>query len=227
MGDANSSLVDTRIARTEAPAAAKQLYRRLLHDGVILPQLRNDIPHCLGRAFPVRDDHSGFAALFGWNVDHRPLPHERITGIKIEVTDWYWYTEPNEEPQLLPAPPAERHYGLFLNYDGGFNVNCPHCARAIERGDNEGSPLDVALKQWCLDPEHTFLHCNACSLDSALPDWRSDAHGFAAGHLGMTLWGGHLLALTERPDYASAQVLWRLFGGTAMAPAPAIVYCTI
>jgi hypothetical protein len=239
MGDVNTSLVDTTISREAAPKAAREVYDRLVQHGVIVPRLESGdgLPYCLAEcAFPVRDDYRGFDDLEGWGAPKREVDtaaplHANVTAIEIEVTGYRWLVGANGAPELLPSPflgpglsPGD--YGLFMNFEGGFSVNCPHCAMAIELGGEGRDDLADAINAWCITPESSSLGCSTCGTSAPLPAWRSNNHEFAAGHLAITAWGEHLLGLTERPSSASARFVKALLGDPD-AIQPAVVFCNI
>ncbi|WP_081068339.1 hypothetical protein [Burkholderia stagnalis] len=227
MGDRNTSLVDTEIARELAPKAARELYRRLVDSGVILPELRNDLS-LGGFAFPLCADFRGLDDLEGWGAPERVIDayspeFTRITAIEITVTGCAWEIGSDGQPELTVR---SDHRGLFMNFEGGFSVNCPICSGAVELGGDGSEGLYEALDAWCKDPALSLLRCSSCDTTVPLSAWRSENHEFAAGHLGITLWGEHLLGLVERPSSASAKLLKGLFAGTAGVE-PAVVFCNI
>jgi hypothetical protein len=227
MGDRNTSLVDTEISREVAPKLAHELYERLLDSGVILPELRDDLS-LGGFAFPLRDDFRGLDDLEGWGSPERAIDSHspestRITAIEIGVTGHRWHIGSNGRPELTAQ---SGNYGLFMNFEGGFTVNCPSCRFAVELGADGSDGLHDALDAWCQDPESSLLRCTSCSAAAPLSAWKSENHEFAAGHLGITLWGEHLLGLVERPSSASAKLLKDLFTG-ANGVDPAVVFCNI
>lgn len=227
MGDVSTSLVDTAIAREAAPRAARELYERLVDSGVIVAELRDGL--ALGElAFPLRADFRGLDDLEGWGsperkVDAHSPGSTRITGIEIVVTGHVWQIDAKSRPELAAR---SRSYGLFMNFDGGFSVNCPSCGGAVELGAEGSEALYQALDVWCDAPESSRLRCGSCHATAPLSAWRSKNYEFAAGHLGITLWREHLLGLVERPSSPSAQHLKKLFAG-ADGIDPAVVFCNI
>ncbi|MBR8087150.1 hypothetical protein KDX23_31020 [Burkholderia vietnamiensis] len=227
MGDATTALIDTKISRASAPNAACALYARLVEGGVIVPELRSGLS--LGaHAFPLRADFRGLDDLEGWGSPERKVDAyspvvTRITAIQIDVTGHGWQTGATGRPELVAS--ADNH-GLFMNYDGGFSVNCPSCRTAIELGADGSDELGEALDAWCREPESARLRCPSCDSITPVSEWRSVNYEFAAGHLGMTLWGEHLLGLVERPSSAAAKHLKTLFSAIEGAE-PAVVFCNI
>lgn len=227
MGDHNTSLVDTTISRVAAPVAARELYKRLVNGGVILPELRDGLSSG-GLAFALRGDFRGLDDLEGWGSPERVTDSyspefTRITSVQIEVTGHKWQVGSNGLPELTAGPDS---YGLFMNFEGGFTVNCPSCRTAVEPGSAESEGLYRALDAWCRTPESSLLRCTSCHAAAPLSAWQSEHHEFAAGHLGMTLWDEHLLGLVQRPSSASSQHLKRLFAGDDGVD-PAVVFCNI
>ncbi|WP_233831983.1 hypothetical protein [Paraburkholderia sp. ZP32-5] len=228
MGDYNTSLVDTDVSREDAPKSALKLYERLVDGGVIRPELRDDLS-LRGFAFPLRDDFRGLDDLEGWGSPERKVNSHspeftRIKAIEIDVTGHAWQIGADGRPELIAH---SRNYGLFMNFEGGFRVNCPSCNVAVEIGAEGSEGLDDALNVWCEDPDsHSPLRCRSCHVAAPLSAWRSKDYEFAAGHLGMTLWGEHLLGLTERPFSAATKLLKGLFAGSDGVD-PAVVFCNI
>ncbi|RQS03209.1 hypothetical protein DIE07_32250 [Burkholderia sp. Bp9002] len=227
MGDRNTSLVDTEISRASAPKGARELYERLVESGVILPELRDDLS-LGGFAFPLRDDFRGLDDLEGWGsperaIDSHSSEFTRITAIQIDVTGYRWQIGSTGRPELMA--PSDNN-GLFMNFEGGFRVNCPSRSAAVEIGADGSEGLNDALGAWCQEPDSSLLRCRSCNSASSLSVWRSENCEFAAGHLGMTLWGEHLLGLVERPSSASTKRLKGLFAATNGAD-PAVVFCNI
>lgn len=227
MGNRNTSLVDTDISRVLAPKGAHGLYERLVAGGVIFPELRDDLP-LTGAAFALRDDFRCLDDLEGPGLSQRPSDsmkpkRTRVTAIDISVTGYGWRTGPNGRPELVVH---SNNNGLFMNFDGGFTVNCPSCRSAVELGTDGSEGLYDALDAWCQDPESSQLRCMSCNASAPLSAWQSDNHEFAAGHLGLTLWGEHLLGVVERPSGASTKLLKSLFSGSDGGD-PAVVFCNI
>ncbi|WP_313624326.1 hypothetical protein [Achromobacter sp.] len=227
MGDRNTSLVDTETSREVAPKLALALYERLVDGGVIRPELRDDLS-LGGLAFPLRDDFRGLDDLEGWGYPERTIDEHspeftRITALEIVVTGYRWQVGSTGRPELTAQSDTN---GLFMNFDGGFSVNCPSCKLAVELGADGSQDLYEALDAWCLAPDLTLLRCRSCNATAPLSAWRSENHEFAAGHLGMTLWGEHLLGLVERPASASSKRLQDLFAGTRGID-PVVVFCHI
>lgn len=227
MGNRNTSLVDTDISRALAPKVAHRLYERLVAGGVIFPELRDDLS-LTGAAFALRDDFRGLDDLEGCGSPQRPVDSTnpkctRITAIDISVTGHGWRTDSNGRPELVVH---SNNNGLFMNFDGGFSVNCPSCGSAVELGTDGSEGLYDALDTWCQNPESSLLRCMSCNASAPLSAWPSDNHEFAAGHLGLTLWGEHLLGLVERPSGASTTLLKSLFSGSDGGD-PAVVFCNI
>lgn len=227
MGDRNTSLVDTEVSREIAPKVARELYERFIDSGVILPELRDDLS-LGGLAFPLRDDFRGLDDLEGWGsperlIDSHSPRSTRITAIEIGVTGYGWQIGSNGRPELIAR---SGHYGLFMNFEGGFRVNCTSCRVGVELGADGSEGLNEALNAWCHDPKSSLLRCRSCNVAVPLSTWQSENHEFAAGHLGITLWGEHLLGLVERPSSASTKLLKGLFAGTDGVD-PAVVFCNI
>ncbi|WP_059980202.1 hypothetical protein [Burkholderia ubonensis] len=142
MGDRNTSLVDTEIVRELAPKAARELYRRLADSGVILPELRNDLS-LGGFAFPLCADFRGLDDLECWGASERVIDayspeFTRITAIEIAVTDCAWEIGSDGQPELTVR---FDNRGLFMNFEGGFSVNCPICSGAVELGGDGSEGL--------------------------------------------------------------------------------------
>jgi len=227
MGDRNTSLVNTEVSCGAAPKVARELYERLVDSGVILPELREDLS-LGGFAFPLRDDFRGLDDLEGWGSPERVTDSyspefTRIKAIEISVTGYGWQIGSNDRPELIARSDS---YGLFMNFDGGFRVNCPSCRVAVELGADGSEALNDALSAWCVDPKSSLLRCGLCNAAVPLSTWQSENHEFAAGHLGITLWGEHLLGLVERPSSVSTKFLKRLFVG-ADGVDPSVVFCNI
>ncbi|WP_313459147.1 hypothetical protein [Achromobacter sp.] len=149
MGDRNTSLVNTEISRAVAPKAALELYERLLDSGVILPELRDDLS-LGGFAFPLRDDFRGLDDLEDWRspeqaMDSHSPGHTCITAIEIGVTGYRWHIGLTGRPELTVQP---GNNGLYMNFDGGFSVNCPFCRSAVKLGADGSEGLYEALNAW-------------------------------------------------------------------------------
>lgn len=227
MGDRNTSLVNTEISRAVAPKAALELYERLLDSGVILPELRDELS-LGGFAFPLRDDFRGLDDLEDWRspeqaMDSHSPGHTCITAIEIGVTGYLWHIGLTGRPELTVQP---GNNGLYMNFDGGFSVNCPFCRSAVKLGADGSEGLYEALNAWHQNPESSLLRCSSCNATVPLSTWQSENQEFAAGHLAITLWGGNLLGLLFRPSSASAKRLRGLFAGSSGIE-PALVFCLV
>jgi hypothetical protein len=196
IGDLTTSLVNTRIALSEAPEAARKLCRRLIDSGFIEEGLSGDIPRCMAFGFQVRSGYTVFDAALA--AKYRPC----IYGIEIKVTGHDWRNGVDDRASLVKA--AKGSNGLFFNFDGS-------------------EPLDKALDAWCADPETALMECPTCERATPARDWRSASNTFAAGHLAVRLWGGHITTLTEKPPIATATNIRRLIGD--FADDFAVVYC--
>ncbi|WP_322107353.1 hypothetical protein [Paraburkholderia sp. J41] len=244
MSDRNTSLVDTDVSWDAAYDVARKCYRRLVDRGVILPVLRSDV--CLSRvAFPVREDYRGFdrlndlpsdapcgSGIVGGGERINPNIYPVVERLEIHVVGFHWQHDAagavTLQPDAVGEPSAE---GLFFNIEGGFRANCPHCSTSIELGGDETERLDDALTTWCkasmASKGQTTLQCPRCNSVASLQAWRSREQDFAAGYVGLTLWGQHLLTLTYQPDHPANKPAWEALCGDMADPSPAIVYCNI
>lgn len=215
MGDNNTSLVNTRIALADAPEAALRLYRHLVDLGAIEAQLRDHVPFSLGLVFPVPEKFAGFDAAI--EERFRPCIH----GVEIHVTGHEWRS-------LSGVPGLAKHGNaagnLFYNIEGGFEMTCPTCQHSVNV--DEGIEfIDKALSAWSVEPDGASMQCPACERTTLIPDWRAVNNTFAAGHLGFTLWGAHVMALVEKPSIAAATNIRQLIGD--FAEDYAVVFCHI
>ncbi|NIE64371.1 hypothetical protein [Burkholderia sp. Ax-1719] len=244
MGDRNTSLVDTKVSWDAAAEVAFKCYRRLVDHGVILPTLRSDI--CLSEAaFAVRRDYRGFDRLNDLPTappeDSATVPRDALVnsnirpvvkGIEIHVVGFHWQSDATGaltlQPDAIDTPSAE---GLFFNFEGGFRVDCPHCDTNIELGGDETERLDDVLTTWCKasvpSKGQTTVQCPCCNHVATLQAWRSREQNFAAGYVGLTLWGEHLLTLTYQPDHPDNKPAWEVLCGDMADQNPAIVCCHI
>ncbi|WP_322052942.1 hypothetical protein [Paraburkholderia bannensis] len=233
MGDHCTFLVNTRISRAEAPEAALGIYRQLVQGGVIVPGLKENIS-IADQPFAIRQDYKGFDDLYRWSDEQsrRTWPdlvfHHGVNAIEIDVTGYVWHAGLNGEPDLRPVADGEYLGGLFFEMEGGFSLNCPCCGDMVSlgQGGDQDEALTDALNSWCFDPESAHLRCYACNEERSLRDWRSEDQQFAVGHLAITFWDEHLLALAQAPDLDVSRFFRELTGGTTDAD-PAVVFRNI
>ena len=216
MGDSRTSLVNTRISLAEAPEAAWSLYRRLVDLGAINAELRDDVALSLGLVFPVRNGFPDFDAAI--ERQYRP----RIYGVEIEVTGHVWR---NQNRVLGLVKDDKGGNGLFFNFEGSFVATCPACQRSMEFGEPGSEFIGDAFNAWCAEPEKASMKCPACEHEAPIRAWRSANNTFAAGHLGLTLWGCYVTTLFEKPPPLAGTHLRHLIGD--FAEDYAVVFCHI
>ncbi|WP_143135198.1 hypothetical protein [Burkholderia ubonensis] len=125
--------------------------------------------------------------LEGWGAPERVIDayspeFARITAIEIAVTGCAWEIGSDGQPELTVR---SDNRGLFMNFEGGFSVNCPSCSGGVELGGDGSEGLYEVLDAWCKDPALSLLRCTSCDTAVPLSAWRSENHEFAAGHLGI------------------------------------------
>jgi hypothetical protein len=218
LGDNRTSLVDTRIALADAPAAARDLFRRLVDVGAIESRLRDDVPLSLGMVFPVREGFVGFDA--GIEEQFRP----RIHGVAIEVAGHIWRNG-QADGNVSLIEEKQVGDGLFYNIEGSSVLTCPTCKHSTVLGEDGSEFIHDSLTAWCESPYRATMKCPACQGAASLRNWRSSNHSFAAGNLAFTLWGGYVTALFEKPSPPAGQYLRRLVGDLSDSFIP--VFCHI
>lgn len=187
MSDATTILVDSRLERDDAAAAATALYLRLVGDGTIAAQVHGTEPR-----FRV--------------VDERLREQTGILAIGLHASGHRWVAGP-EESHLVEGGPDN---GIFCRYDSGFTVRCPECHVDLSPGDDGSDALEEALTVWCDAPDSAYVACPACAHWTPLSQWRSPAHDFAVGHFAITLYGSHLHGLTGGGDHQATLLRHRM-----------------
>jgi hypothetical protein len=175
-------LVDTRVTAMAAPAAAMALYQRL----VALDAIER-LPHGQSPCFALR---AGFASM---------VLDPAIVAVEIRVREHRWLADAAHGAALVEGG---GEHGLFAA--DAVQVLCPACGFELDLGGEYSESLEQALDVWTGSAESAYVACPECETWTALQDWPSPDHGFAAGNLGIVLRGAHLTALTaEFPDTAA------------------------
>jgi hypothetical protein len=186
-------LVDTRITALAAPAAAVALHQRL----VALDAIERS-PHDHAPCFALRPGYASIAL------------NPAIVAVEIRVREHRWIADAMHGAVLVEGG---GEHGLFAADD--VLVLCPACGFELALGGEFSESLEQALEVWTGSAESAYVACPECEAWTALQDWTSPAHDFAAGNLGIVLRGAHLNALTaEFPDTA-ARLLRTALGDAA------------
>lgn len=191
MSDATTILVDSRLQRDDAAAAATDLYLRLVGKGVISP-------HLFGAGEPR------------FRTIDEDLREQGILAIGLHAAGNRW-VEGEEGAYLVEGGPEN---GIFCRYDAGFRIRCPDCRAVLAPGEEGSDALEEALAVWCDAPDSAYVACPACASWTPLADWRSPDHDFAVGHFAITLLGAHLRSLAGHSDH-SATALRQSLGDLA------------
>lgn len=175
-------LVDTRITAMAAPAAAMALYERL----VALDAIER-LPHGNSPCFALR---AGYASI---------ALDRAVVAVEIRVREHRWVADAAHGAELVEGG---GEHGLFAA--DNVLVLCPACGFELALGGEYSESLEQALEVWTGSAESAYVACPECEAWTALQDWTSPAHDFAAGNLGIVLRGAHLSSLTaEFPDTAA------------------------
>lgn len=187
MSDATTILVDSRLERDDAAAAATALYLRLVGDGTI-----GSHAHGAEARFRVTDER---------------LRHDTgILAIGLHASGHRWVDGPDGS-HLVEGGPEN---GIFSRYDRGFTIRCPDCRTDLSPGEEGSEALEEALSIWCDSPDSAYVACPSCANWTPLVQWRSPNHDFAVGHFAITLYGSHLLSLASTGNHAATELRQRL-----------------
>jgi hypothetical protein len=220
MAGLTTSLVNRRISRQNAPESALDLYQRLVAAGVIEPMIEEWIPGGdLSCAFPIREECRTFDAAFDDYFHKRRF----FVDLRIGVTDHAWSNHSDGSVRLVSSPSPDS--GLYYNYDGGFEINCPYCGHPADFMETSSEIVMEGLNAWCDDRDSASIRCICCGASPLVRDWTSDEHVFAAGHLAVTVSHGHLTPLTDNPPSPEATAIRRLLGD--INDDYAVVFCRI
>lgn len=193
MSTPSTILVDTRITATAAPAAAMALYRRLVALDAI-----DRSPHDHAPCFALR---AGYASI---------ALDPAVVAVEIRVREHRWVADAVHGAELLEGG---GEHGLFAA--DTVMVVCPACGFELELGGEFSESLEQALDVWTGSAESAYVACPECEAWTALQDWTSPGHDFAAGNLGIVLRGAHLGALTADFPDTTARLLRTALGDAA------------
>lgn len=193
MGDYCTFLVDTFISQSNAIRTAPDILSKLINDRIINAESCMTI--CSDSIFPF---HPEFRQPRQDDVASSPFNQSLYSGMTISVRGYGWDVDSQGNYYLTASEKSTN--GLFMNYDGGFNIQCPHCHNKSSFGwaveeDNARSEDEIAARQDAIssalgiwhDQGISHLKCHDCQTQSPIQSWQTGS--FAAGYLAVTLWG--------------------------------------
>lgn len=206
MGDHCTFLVDTFISQSNAIRTAPGILAKLINDQIIDTEGLTTI--CSSSVFPF---HPTFIEASPASVSSL-FSHSHYSGMMISVRGYDWVADSTTGHYHLAASEKSTN-GLFMNYDGGFHLECPHCHSKSSFGwpveeDSSRSEDDIAAREdkissalgiWH-DQGISHLKCPDCQTIAAIQNWQTNS--FAAGYLAVTLWGRQFTLQELESDFS-------------------------